>query len=159
MHRRELPIGNLTSQFFANVHLDGPDHFCKEVLCAKGCLRYVDDFAPFHDDPAALEEWRDRIAVFLEGRCLRLHPGKTRILPTAEPVPFPGFVLLPGGRRKLPEENVRRFRNRLRDLRTRLAHGSATREEQETGTTMTASGSPVPSVAGAGLLKGMRECP
>ena len=36
--RRGLPIGNLTSQFFANVYLDGLDHFCKEVLRAKGYL-------------------------------------------------------------------------------------------------------------------------
>ena len=44
--RRGLPIGNLTSQFFANLYLDGLDHFVKEVLRAKGYLRYVDDFAP-----------------------------------------------------------------------------------------------------------------
>ena len=45
--RRGLPIGNLTSQFFANLYLDGLDHFCKEVLRAKGYVRYVDDFALF----------------------------------------------------------------------------------------------------------------
>ena len=129
--RRGLPIGNLSSQFFANLYLDGLDHFCKEMLRAKGYLRYVDDFALFHDDPSVLEEWRSRIAVFLEGRRLRLHPRKTRILPTTEPAPFLGFVLLPGGRRRLPEENVRRFRNRLRGLRARWTQGSATREEVE----------------------------
>ena len=48
--RRGLPIGNLTSQFFANLYLNGLGHFCKEVLRAKGYLRYVDDFALFHDD-------------------------------------------------------------------------------------------------------------
>ena len=52
--RRGLPIGNLTSQLFANVHLDGLDHYVKEVLRAPGYLRYVDDFALFHDDPAVL---------------------------------------------------------------------------------------------------------
>ena len=52
--RRGLPIGNLTSQFFANLYLDGFDHFCKEVLGAKGYIRYVDDFALFHDDPMVL---------------------------------------------------------------------------------------------------------
>jgi len=55
--RRGLPIGNLSSQFFANLYLDGLDHFCKEVLRAKGYLRYVDDFALFHDDPGQLEDW------------------------------------------------------------------------------------------------------
>ena len=129
--RRGLPIGNLTSQFFANVYLDGLDHFCKEVLRAKGYLRYVDDFVLFHDDPAQLAEWRRRIERFLEGRRLRLHPRKTWIAATSKPVTFLGFVLLPGGRRRLPEDNVRRFPNRLRGLRDRtgarhgldLAHG------------------------------------
>ena len=127
--RRGLPIGNLTSQFFANVYLDGLDHFCKEVLRAPGYLRYVDDFALFHDDPRELQRWRQRIAVWLEGRRLRLHPRKTVILPTAEPAPFLGFVLLPDGRRRLPEDNVRRFRNRLRGLRDRWREGTVTREE------------------------------
>lgn len=59
--RRGLPIGNLTSQLFANVYLDRLDHFVKEALRAPGYLRYVDDFALFHDDPDVLEEWRGRI--------------------------------------------------------------------------------------------------
>ena len=127
--RRGLPIGNLTSQFFANVYLDGFDHFCKEVLRARGYLRYVDDFALFHDDPARLEEWRQRIRTYLEGRRLQLHPRKTMILRTGEAAPFLGFVLLPGGRRRLAEENVRRFRNRLRSLRDRWRQGTVTKEE------------------------------
>ena len=52
--RRGLPIGNLTGQLFANVYLDGLDHFVKEVIRSPGYLRYVDDFALFHDDPAVL---------------------------------------------------------------------------------------------------------
>ena len=127
--RRGLPIGNLTSQFFANLYLDGLDHFCKEMLRVKGYLRYVDDFALFHDDPRQLEAWRQQIAVWLEGRRLKLHPRKTAIVRTDEPVPFLGFVLLPGGRRRLPEDNVRRFRNRLRGLRDRWRHGTVTAEE------------------------------
>ena len=129
--RRGLPIGNLTSQFFSNLYLDGFDHFCKEVLRAKGYVRYVDDFALFHDDPDQLAEWRERIERFLEGRRLLLHPAKTHVAPTAEPATFLGFVLLPGGRRRLPEENVRRFRNRLRGLRDRWRHGTVTQVEVE----------------------------
>ena len=127
--RRGLPIGNLTSQFFANLYLNPLDHFCKEVLQAKGYLRYVDDLALFHDDPTQLCAWRDRIATFLEGRRLRLHPGKTRSAATAQPAQFLGFVLLAGGYRRLPDENVRRFRNRLRGLRDRWQHGTVTRQE------------------------------
>ena len=127
--RRGLPIGNLTSQFFANLYLDGLDHFCKEVLRAKGYLRYVDDFALFHNEWGKLLEWRERIAEFLVGRRLRLHPRKTVILPTSEPAPFLGFVLLPGGCRRLPEENVRRFRNRLRGMKDRYRHGTIGKDE------------------------------
>ena len=124
--RRGLPIGNLTSQFFANLYLDGLDHFCKEVLRAKGYVRYVDDFALFHDDVEVLEEWQRRIDRFLEGRRLSLHERKTRIAATPEPATFLGFVLLPGGYRRLPEDNVRRFRNRLRGLRDRWRQGAVT---------------------------------
>jgi len=122
IRRRGLPIGNLTSQFFANIYLDGLDHFCKEVLGAKGYVRYVDDFALFHDDPKVLKRWREQVSIFLEGRRLRLHPQKTTVLPSACPKEFLGYVLSFDGRR-LPELNVRRFRNRLRGLRDQYKAG------------------------------------
>ena len=133
--RRGLPIGNLTSQFFANVYLDGLDHFCKEVLRATGYVRYVDDFALFHEAPERLEEWRRRISRYLEARRLRLHPRKTFVTATDETTVFLGFVLMPGGRRRLPQDNVRRFRNRLRGLRDRWRMGSVTRHEVESRVT------------------------
>jgi retron-type reverse transcriptase len=126
--RRGLPIGNLTSQFFANVYLDGFDHWVKEVLRAP-YVRYVDDFALFHDDPAVLTEWEGRIARYLEGRRLRLHAGKTGIHPTGEPAEFLGMMLCKPGLRRLPEANVRRFRDRLTGLRHRWREGTVTREE------------------------------
>ena len=126
--RRGLPLGNLTSQFFANVYLDGLDHFVKEVLRVRGYLRYVDDFVLFHNESRALEEWRRAIEHYLCGRRLRLHPRKVSLQRTCEPAPFLGYVLHPGGRR-LPEEGVRRFRNRLRGLRDRWQHGTVTFEE------------------------------
>ena len=115
--RRGIPIGNLTSQFFANVYLDGLDHYCKEILRAKGYLRYVDDFALFDDDRQRLEEWQRKIARYLAYRRLRLHPRKTFIAATAETTSFLGFVLSADGGRRLPEDNVRRFHKRLRKLR------------------------------------------
>ena len=56
--RRGLPIGNLTSQFMANVYLNGLDHFIKEKLKCKKYIRYVDDFALFSDDPTFLKKAR-----------------------------------------------------------------------------------------------------
>ena len=128
--RRGLPIGNLTSQLFANVYLDRFDHFVTEVLRAP-YLRYVDDFALFAGDPARLEAWRARVAAFLARRRLSLHPEKTWVAPAAEPAAWLGYVLLPGGLRRLPEANVRRFRNRLRGLRDRWRAGSVTSTEVE----------------------------
>jgi retron-type reverse transcriptase len=63
--RRGLPIGNLTSQFFANLYLNGFDHFVKEQLKATKYLRYVDDFALFADDKAFLTEARLAIEAHL----------------------------------------------------------------------------------------------
>ena len=121
--RRGLPIGNLTSQFFANLYLDGFDHFVTEVLQAP-YVRYVDDFALFNDDPTLLELWRDRIERYLERRRLRLHPDKTFIAPTARTAAFLGFELHADGGRSLPDDNVRRFRNRLRGLRDQWRAGT-----------------------------------
>jgi len=131
--RRGLPIGNLTSQLFGNVYLDALDHFVKEVLRAP-YLRYVDDFALFHDDPEMLAGWHERIAAFLARRRLKLHPAKTFVAATAVPAEFLGLVLLPGSHandavRRLPESNVRRFRNRLRGLRDRWRAGTVAADE------------------------------
>jgi hypothetical protein len=98
------------------------------VLRPNGYLRYVDDFALFHDDPRVLEDCRQRMAAYLARRRLSLHPRKTWIQPTAEPAAFLGYVLAPG-RRRLPEDNVRRFRNRWRSLRDRVRAGTITEDE------------------------------
>lgn len=128
--RRGLPIGNLTSQWFANLHLDGLDHFVTEKLGAP-YLRYVDDFALFADDVATLEAWRARIDVFLARRRLKLHPGKTVILETREATTFLGYHLLAGDKRRLPENGVRRFRNRLRGMVDRVCAGTMTEREAD----------------------------
>jgi RNA-directed DNA polymerase len=126
--RRGLPLGNLTSQFFANVYLDGLDHFCKEVLRAP-YLRYVDDFALFADDPMVLRAWRQRIEDYLAKRRLAVHPQKTVILRSAEPAQFLGFVAFADGRRRLPEMNVTRFVCRLRALRCAWGDGRVSERE------------------------------
>ncbi len=126
--RRGLPIGNLTSQFFANLYLDGFDHFVTEVLQAP-YVRYVDDFALFADDPPVLTSWQSRIERYLAGRRLKLHPRKTFISSCREPAQFLGILLCDGGRRRLPEDNVRRFRNRLRGLRDQWRAGAVDIED------------------------------
>ena len=126
--RKELPIGNLTSQFFANVYLDRLDHFATEVLGAP-YVRYVDDFALFHDDQSRLAEWRSRIERFLDARRLALNPDKTFVAPCAQPATFLGFELHADHRRRLRDDNIRRFRIRLRGLRDRWQAGTVTGQE------------------------------
>jgi retron-type reverse transcriptase len=128
--KRGLPIGNLTSQFFANLYLNRFDHFVTEVLKAP-YIRYVDDFALFHNDPSVLLHWQDEIQLFLEGRRLKLHPRKTEILPTSQSSQFLGFVLLPENYRHLPEDNVRRFRNKLRGMRDQWKEGVISQNDIE----------------------------
>lgn len=92
---RGLPIGNLTSQFFANVYLNELDQFVKQELKCRHYLRYVDDFVLLHRDPAQLLAWRDQIGVFLErelGLALR-DPGRLR--PVADGVDFLGYIVRP----------------------------------------------------------------
>ena len=139
--RRGLPIGNLTSQLFANLYLDGLDHFCKEDLRAKGYLRYVDDFALFHDDPERLEDWRCRIARFLEGRRLR------RAI-------FRDGWFDPSRGPDRPPESAWCAAARGTTNRGTSAPPTATGTPPETGTTTTGSELPARSTAQAGGLTG-----
>ena len=65
-----LPIGNLTSQFFANVYLNELDQFVKHQLKCRWYVRYVDDFVLLHADPAQLLAWREQIVAFLTERLI-----------------------------------------------------------------------------------------
>ena len=94
---RGLPIGNLTSQFWANCYLNPFDHFVKRELGAD-YLRYVDDFLLFANDKAALWEWREAVVERLARLRLALHPG-AHPRPVAEGIPFLGFVVYPHRRR------------------------------------------------------------
>ena len=110
-----IPIGNLTSQFLANVFLDPLDHFIKQRLGVKRYLRYVDDLACFGDNKQTLQHWRASISDFLLSLRLRLNERKSRIRRAKEGIEFLGFVVLPD-RLRLSSRNVRRMRRRVRRL-------------------------------------------
>lgn len=126
--RRGLPIGNLTSQFFANVYLNGLDHFVKETLHAQHYLRYVDDFALFADDRGFLQEARTAIEAYIAGLRLRIHPVKSQIFATRHGANFVGFRILPD-RIRVRNENLRRARRRLRRMQTAYAQGLLSQQE------------------------------
>ncbi|UZW62721.1 RNA-directed DNA polymerase [Lysobacter enzymogenes] len=90
-----LPIGNLSSQFFANVYLDVLDQFVKHELKVKRYIRYVDDFVIVHQDREQLAAWRDQIERFL-GAKLRLSlKAEQKIRPLADGIDFLGYVVRP----------------------------------------------------------------
>lgn len=129
--RKGLPIGNLTSQFFANVYLNGFDHFVKEQLKAKQYLRYVDDFALFSDDRVFLEEAYSAIEEYLTTLRLKLHPVKSQLFETRQGANFVGFRILPIGeafpkeiRIRVRSSNLIRARRRLRQLQFDYSRGT-----------------------------------
>lgn len=120
--RRGLPIGNQTSQFFANVYLNPLDHFVLRQIKPALYLRYVDDFLLFSDDKAGLWRAGERIGAFLEGLRLRLHERKFQVHRCSSGVTFLGWRLFPD-RMRLARANVIRIRRRLKGLVARYHAG------------------------------------
>lgn len=96
---RGLPIGNLTSQWWANCYLNPFDHFVRRELSCKAYLRYVDDFILFSNDKKELMEWRNVIVTRLEKYRLVVHRGPAHPKKVSEGLPFLGFMVFPRYRR------------------------------------------------------------
>lgn len=120
--RKGIPIGNLTSQFFANIYLNDLDHFIKEKLFCRNYIRYCDDFVLFCDDKAKLHEWRQAIISHLETLRLKLHENKSQVSPVKKGTTFLGFRIYPEYRR-LVRENLVLARRRLKKLKEALLAG------------------------------------
>jgi RNA-directed DNA polymerase len=116
---RGLPIGNLTSQFWANCYLNELDQFVKRELKCRDYVRYVDDFLLFADDKAQLWDWKQAIVEYLPRLRLTLHPDSSTVYPVTNGIPFLGFVTYPTHRLLKRRNGVafaRRFRGQLADL-------------------------------------------
>ena len=91
-----MPIGNLNNQFFANVYLDRLDQFVKHELKCRWYLRYCDDFVLLARQPEQLEQWRVRIADFLQDElALELNARRQRLAPIGNGVDFLGYIVRP----------------------------------------------------------------
>ena len=119
---RGLPIGNLTSQFWANVYLNELDQFVKRQLHCPAYVRYVDDFLLFADDKRQLWTWKNAIRERLAGLRLTLHERESTVYPVATGIPFLGFRVYPDHRR-LKRRNGVAFARRLRAWRAEIAKG------------------------------------
>jgi retron-type reverse transcriptase len=120
--RRGIPIGNLTSQFFANIYLDGLDHFVQERLRPGGYLRFADDFVLFGAGRAELRAMLGPLREHLDGLRVRLHPTKCHILPVRCGIPFLGWQVFPDHRRLRRRTGVR-FQRKLAELARGHARG------------------------------------
>lgn len=91
-----LPIGNLTSQFFANVYLNGLDQFIKHTLKCRYAMRYVDDLVLLHSSKKQLLEWEQQIAHYLMSqRELNLNTRRTKLRPISNGIDFLGYIARP----------------------------------------------------------------
>ncbi|MDO8803792.1 MAG: reverse transcriptase/maturase family protein [Elusimicrobiota bacterium] len=112
-----VPIGNLTSQLFANIYLNELDRFVKQGLGRRGYLRYMDDFLVFGDCKRELAGIKDSIAGFLRDKLqLELKANKSFVLPAWSGLGFLGFRLFPCYRR-LDGANVAKFVRRYKEMR------------------------------------------
>jgi RNA-directed DNA polymerase len=111
---RGLPIGNLTSQFWANVFMNPFDHFVKRQLGCKAFLRYVDDFALFSNDKNTLWEWKAAIETRLAQLRLTIHPS-AQPRPVSQGFPFLGFLISPEKRRLKRRKGIY-YQRKLRQL-------------------------------------------
>jgi retron-type reverse transcriptase len=129
IHRpRGLPIGNLTSQFWANCHLNPFDHFVNRELRCEGYLRYVDDFLLFSNDRKELRDWRELIIERLMDFRLTLHEQKAQPRPVSEGIPFLGFRIFPEYRRLKRRKGIA-FQRKYKRLLHELDNGGLSRAQ------------------------------
>lgn len=129
---RGVPIGNLTSQLFANIYLHQADLFIKQRLKIRHYLRYMDDLLLLHPDKRQLQEWQAAITDFLQDDLyLTVNPRKVRIYPTRQGVDFVGYVVFRDHIR-LRGSTLRAFKKRYRRQLKSVADGrlSAERVQQ-----------------------------
>lgn len=124
-----LPIGNLTSQLFANIYLSEFDQFVKHNLKVRHYVRYTDDFVIVSEDMRYLQKLIPNITGFLKERlALKLHPSKITIRPYRHGIDFLGYTLLPYHRLVRTKTRRRIFRK----LQERMDAYSAGRVEEKT---------------------------
>ncbi len=129
--RKGIPMGNLTSQFFANLYLSGFDHFVKEELKAGGYIRYVDDFVVFSNCKNQLFNFRESIEKYLGWKLrLSVHSHKTQIFPTKVGVSFLGQRIFKTHRR-VRRQNLLNFYKRTQKRVTHYLNGSLPSEKFE----------------------------
>ncbi|MFH0700817.1 MAG: reverse transcriptase domain-containing protein [Candidatus Woesearchaeota archaeon] len=124
-----MPLGNLTSQFFANVYLNELDQFVKHQLRSEYYIRYVDDFLILNKDREVLLEYKAFIEHFLKEHLgLELHPEKSKIMRLQRGIIFLGMRAF-FHYRIIRRKNTRKFNQRMKELHRLYSKGLITREK------------------------------
>jgi hypothetical protein len=123
-----LPIGNLTSQFFANVYLDPLDHFLKDQMGVKYYVRYMDDMVVFSNSKENVKGIKRDIERFLAERLqLKFNPKATFLNARVHGLPFLGFRVFPKLIR-VKRENLKRIKSRLQKRKDEFQKGLITED-------------------------------
>lgn len=125
-----MPLGNYTSQFFANVYLNELDYYVKHTLGVKYYIRYVDDFVILHKDKRVLEYYLEHIKNFIPCLKIKLHPEKTNIYPLRNGVEFLGYRVFYSFK-LLKKRNVRYFKRKLEISICEYKQGILSKEQLE----------------------------
>jgi retron-type reverse transcriptase len=129
---RGMPLGNLTSQFFANIYLHELDRFVKHSIKVQYYIRYVDDFVIFGEDCNVLSKYQCEINNFLKQKLsLELHPDKCKVIKLSCGVNFLGFRIF-YHHRLLRKVNLRKLWRNLVKFRELASSGDLSSEEIST---------------------------
>lgn len=124
-----MPLGNLTSQFFANVYLDELDQFVKHVLKIKYYIRYVDDFVILHHSRRVLEQYKSKVDRFLkESLDIELHPNKSHIIKLYNGVGFLGLRIF-FHHKLIKKSNIGKFERKFNKLKNLYKGETISREK------------------------------
>lgn len=122
--QKGIPLGNVTSQLFANIYLNELDQFIKHDLKEKYYLRYCDDFAILSDSEKHLQNLISKINNFLQEKLkLNLHPNKIIIRKFHQGIDFLGYVVFPHHkilRTKTKRRMMKKIKNKKLDLQNNL---------------------------------------
>lgn len=124
---RGIPIGNLTSQYFANLYLGTLDHYVKEELQIKGYLRYMDDFVLLADPKEELKECHAKVEKFLRER-LRLELNAPQLNQCKCGIPYLGYRIM-RNRFRLSQHSKLRFKKKYQCAEKKLFNGSWSQKE------------------------------
>ena len=126
--KQGLPLGNVTSQLFANIYLNELDQFVKHNLKVKSYFRYADDFVLLSGGRVTLESNTLELQNFLDKNLeLQLHPSKISIRKVTQGVDFVGYVILPNAV-VLRTKTKKRIFKKIKIAKDKLVNKKSTKE-------------------------------